>query len=160
GFGDIFLFDPESGKKLRKFLGHAGEIWALAPSPSGRYLLSASNDHTLRIWQPDQEEPFLSLFFAGNEWIAWTPRGYYAASPGGEKLMGWHINNGLDKMALFWPAAFFHSSFYRPDVLKRIFVTGNLDKALEQADKERARPAPRFEPEQVLPPQVAITAPG
>jgi hypothetical protein len=159
GNGDVALFDLATGKGLLSFQGHVGEMWALAPSPDGRFLLSASNDHTLRLWKLDQEEPLLSLFFAGNEWIAWTPRGYYAASPGGEKLLGWHVNNGPDKMATFWPAAFFHSSFYRPDVIKRLLATGNLDQALEQADKERTKPAPRFEPEQVTPPQVVITAP-
>src|SRR5262249_20397086 len=43
--------------------------------------------------------PLLSLYSAGDDWIAWTPEGYYAASPGGEKLIGWQVNNGRDQMA-------------------------------------------------------------
>ena len=26
--------------------------------------------------------------------LAWTPSGYYMASPGGEDLIGWHVNRG------------------------------------------------------------------
>jgi hypothetical protein len=26
--------------------------------------------------------------------VAWTPGSYYAASPGGEDLIGWHVNRG------------------------------------------------------------------
>ena len=48
GNGQVFLFNVETGKLEREFKGHVGEVWDVAPSPDGRYLLSASNDHTLR----------------------------------------------------------------------------------------------------------------
>ena len=69
---------------------------------------------TLRIWDPNRDQPLLNLFFAGSEWIAWTPEGYYACSPGGEGLMGWHLDNGPDKLGTFAPAAQFREKFYRP----------------------------------------------
>ena len=128
--GQLSLFSLQTGHLQREFQGHVGEVWAIAPSPDGHYVLSASNDHTLRIWQPDQDEPLLSLFFARDDWIAWTPEGYYAASPGGERLMGWQVNNGVDKMATFHAAAQFRKSFYRPDVIKLLLKTGSVEKAL------------------------------
>ena len=124
----LYLFDTRSGKQVRKFLGHTGVVWAVAPSPDGRLLLSASMDQTLRVWDPDRDEPLLSLFFAGDEWIAWTPEGYYAASPGGEKLMGWHVNNGPDQMATFYRASQFRKSLYRPDVVKLIPTTLSIER--------------------------------
>ena len=114
------------------------EITAVAPSLNGRLLLSATTDQTLRIWNeidssnPDNSnygELILSLFFAGDEWIAWTPKGYYAASSGGEQLTGWHINNGRDAMASYYPASQFRKTLYRPDVIKRLLDTGSLRKA-------------------------------
>ena len=155
----LYLFDTRSGTQVRNFQGHTGTVWAVAPSPDDRYLLSASNDQTLRIWVPDRDEPLLSLFFAGDDWIAWTPEGYYAASPGGEKLMGWHVNDGPDQMATFYPAAKFRKSLYRPDVIKLLLTTGSLARALEVADQARGTATERVEVAEVLPPKVEITAP-
>ena len=56
-------------------------------------------------------------------WILWTPSGYYDASPGGEDLIGWHLNNGPDKAADFFPASRFRSTYYRPDVIDRVLKT-------------------------------------
>jgi WD40 repeat protein len=156
----LFVVDALAGKILHPFRGHTGTVWAIAPSPDGRYLLSASDDQTLRIWDPDKYEPLLSLFFAGDEWVAWTPEGYYAASPGGERLMGWHVNNGAERMASFFPAAQFRKSLYRPDLIKLVLRSGGTERALEQIAQEHGRPSQATRVEQVLPPKVVITSPG
>ncbi len=109
---------------------------------------------------PKDIEPLLSCFFAGDDWIAWTPEGYYAASPGGEKLMGWHVNNGREQMASFYPASQFRSTLYRPDVIKLLLKTGSVERALEEADKARGRMTVKTDASQVLPPQVRIIAVG
>jgi WD40 repeat protein len=76
----LYLVDLKANKILRTFVGHAGIVLAVAPAPDDRYFVTGSTDQTLRIWDPDQTEPELSVFAAGTEWIAWTPEGYYAAS--------------------------------------------------------------------------------
>jgi dipeptidyl aminopeptidase/acylaminoacyl peptidase len=156
----LYLFETRTGKRLREFQGHTGTVWAVAPSPDNRYLLSASDDQTLRIWRPDRDEPLLSLFFAGDDWIAWTAEGYYACSAGGEKLMGWRVSNGKEKMASFHPAARFRASLYRPDVIKLLLKTGSVEKALAAADKPRGKMSALVGVPAVLPPRVVITAPG
>ena len=150
----LYLFDPRTGAKLREFQGHTSPVWAVVSSPDGRYLLSASWDQTLRIWDPARDTPVLSLFFAGDDWIAWTPEGYYAASPGGENLMGWHLSNGPDKVATFAPASQFHKTLYRPDVIKLLLGTGSVAAALERLN-EQVKPIA-----DVIPPAVIITSPG
>ncbi|MBV8268120.1 MAG: caspase family protein, partial [Planctomycetaceae bacterium] len=155
----LYLFDARTGAMIREFRGHTGVVWAVAPSPNERFLLSASGDQTLRIWDPDRDEPLLSLFVAGDDWIAWTPEGYYAASPGGEKLMGWHVNDGPDRIATFYPAAKLRKSLYRPDVIKLLLTAGSLARALEVADRARGQATERVEVAAVLPPKVEITAP-
>ncbi len=154
------LYEAHTGKELRTFQGHTGEIWGISPSPDGRYLLSAANDMTLRVWDQDRDEPLLSCFFAGDDWIVWTPEGYYAASPGGEKLMGWHVNNGREQMAAFYPASQFRSTLYRPDVIKLLLKTGSVERALEVADTTRGRMTEKTEVADVLPPIVKITSPS
>src|SRR5262249_28340867 len=120
---NLFLMDTASGKKLCVFNhGHLGGVTALAVSKDGKYLLSASADLTVRVWslaaaKEAVEEaaakgatdlpgvrPLLSLFTAGSDWIAWTPEGYYAASPDGDRYVGWLIGHGNDKFATFYPA--------------------------------------------------------
>jgi WD40 repeat protein len=130
----LCLFDARTGAAIREFVGHTSEVWAVAPSPDGRFLLSASDDQTLRIWNPDRAEPLVSLFFAGDDWIAWTPEGYYAASRGGENLMGWQISNGLEQLGTFVPASQFHKSLYRPDVIKLLLSS--------QTTQLRSNPSP------------------
>jgi WD40 repeat protein len=155
----LWLFDTRSGKPLRSYQGHSGEVWAVAPAPDNRFFVSASLDQTLRIWRLDRDEPLLSLFFAGHDWIAWTPEGYYAASPGGEQLMGWQVSNGPDRMASYYPASQFRKTLYRPDVIKRLLEAGSVDKALALSDKERGQRTEKTDVAGVLPPKVAITSP-
>jgi WD40 repeat protein len=149
----LYLFDARTGAKAREFRGHTGSVWAVAPSPDGRLLLSASGDQTLRVWDPDRDGPLLSFFFAGDDWVAWSPEGYYAASPGGEGLMGWQLDNGPEQVGTFVRAEQFHKSLYRPEVIKLAAVTGSVALALERL-KEPARSVP-----EVIPPFVVITSP-
>ncbi|MGO8899143.1 MAG: caspase family protein [Isosphaeraceae bacterium] len=108
---------------------------------------------------PQASTPFLSIFVAGDEWVAWSPAGYYAASPGGEQLMGWHVNNGPDEMASYYPASQFRKTLYRPDVIKRLLGTGNLTKALAAADAASGQNTREIDVAEVLPPKVAIITP-
>ena len=149
----LYIFDARTGAKIREFRGHTSVVWAVAPSPDGRYLLSASDDQTVRIWAPDRDEPLLSLFVAGDDWIAWTPEGYYAAGPGGENLMGWQVGNGPEQVGNFVAASQFRKSLYRPDVIKLALKTGSVASALERLNE------PLKVVKEVLPPLVVITSP-
>lgn len=153
------IFKPGS-EESRLFVPHAGTIWAIAPSPDGRSVASVSADQTLRITKVEDGKPLLTLFVLGNEWIAWAPEGYYAASPGGERLMGWLVNNGPDRLGSFYPASQFRASLYRPDVIKRLLTEGSVAKTLAAADKELGREkSVVVEVDEVLPPLVTLTAP-
>jgi len=154
----ISIFDIKLEKRLHRLVGHTDVILAVSPSPDGRFLLSASKDQTLRIWSLDQGGLLLSLFFGGDDWIAWTPQGYYAASPTGEQLVGWHVNNGLNAMASYYPASQFRKTLHRPDVIKRLLKAGSLSKALAEADTARGEASRPTQVAQVLPPKVTITA--
>jgi WD40 repeat protein len=160
---NVSLFDARTGKRVRVLAQHLGPVFALAPSPNGKYLVTGSTDETIRIWDPRQTEPLLSVFAVGSEWVAWTPEGYYAASPGGERLMGWHVNNGTEALASFYPASRFRASLYRPDVIQRLLsdgIDGNVKKALEAADKARGQSrSEATEVADVLPPSVTLAAP-
>jgi WD40 repeat protein len=155
----LHLWDTRTGKSARRYEGPPTAVLAVAGSPDGRYLLAAHANQSLTVYAVNQSAPLLSLFVAGPEWVAWTPEGYYAASPGGERLMGWQVNNGPDRLATFYPASQFRARLYRPDVISRVLDAGTVAKALELADKERGQKTEAVELKQVLPPEVTITAP-
>jgi WD40 repeat protein len=158
-YSGAYLFDVNTGLVQREMSERGEELWGLAPSPNSKYVLTAGNDQVMRVWNLDEGEMVVALFVAGDEWIAWTPQGYYAASLGGESLMGWHINRGPESLADFYPAAQFHKSLYRPDVIRRLIETGDLTKAVELADRERNEQSNVIRVADVLPADVKITQP-
>ncbi len=107
--GQLWLYGLD-GQKRARFVGHTGEIKALAVSADGQWAVSGAVDQTLRLWSltgiPNDTDktadiaPALSLFPALNgEWIAWTPEGYFAASPQGNTLIGYSVNhNTVDRI--------------------------------------------------------------
>jgi WD40 repeat protein len=157
----LFAFDAATGQRLDKgkFASAVG-INALALSPDDRYLLTSCGDQTLRIYSVETGAVLLSLFTAENEWVAWTPEGYYACSPGGERLMGWYVGNGPDALGTFFPAGQFKASLYRPDVLGRLLRAGSLKDALAEAGNGKdGAAAAAVEVAEVLPPEVQLAAP-
>ena len=74
--------------------------------------------------------------------------------------MGWQVNNGLEQLGTFHPAAQFHKAFYRPDVIRRVLTEGSVAKALEAADKESGATTEAVDVAQALPPEVTILSPA
>ncbi len=167
----LTLHDPTSGKQLREFTGHTGGIWSVAVSADGRLLVSGSSDQTFRLWNIATGELLLSVFAsyeAGGkvgEWVAWTPAGYYKASPGGDKLIGWHVNRGPDKAADFVAAWQMRKLFEKPEIVELIPATLSVKGAVEQYAKDpghrREEPLKIQEDlERLRPPSVAISEPS
>ena len=166
----LYLFDTvRGGAPTQTLIGHTSQVWAVAPSPDGRYLLSAGADQTLRVWPLGKAgkeiDPLLSVFVAGDEWIAWTPEGYYAASPGGERLMGWVVNNepgadGLDVAPTFHPAERFRDRLYQPEIIKRLLEAGGVEKAIAAAEKATGKKITATKVADILPPKARILQPA
>jgi len=139
--GTITSYNPQTGKKLHKFIGHTGDVWGVAPSPDSRFLVSGSGDQTVRLWEIDTGKCLLTIFQGTDkEWVAWTPEGYYTSSLKGDKYVGWHINRGEDKSALFYPASRFAKQFYSPKIAAKYLETpGDIDEAIRLANLESPR---------------------
>jgi WD40 repeat protein len=153
----LYLFNTETGQVIYNLPGHFDAVLALAPSVNQRYLLSGSIDHTLEIWNIEKYEHLASLFFAGNEWIAWTPQGYYAASVGGESLMGWHVNQGPDQVGQYFPASRFHTTHYRPDIIRQLLDSRSVSQAVIAANSHRDEQERQSVIALTPPPEVTLT---
>ncbi|KAK4459108.1 WD40-repeat-containing domain protein [Cladorrhinum samala] len=55
----IKYWDGDKFEQIQRIDGHFGEIWALAVSHSGRVLVSASHDKSIRVWEESDEQIFL-----------------------------------------------------------------------------------------------------
>ena len=161
---EIYDISGSQPRLERSLVGHDSAIGFVAVSGDGRYLASASADQTVSIWtlkkddlkkQDTAESPLLSVFHSTDgEWVTWTPFGYYNASPGGDRLIGWQVNKGPGQQADFYDARTFRSAYYRPDIMSRLLATGSVKKAAEAADEAR-KPAPR-----ILPPEISAVTPA
>ncbi len=114
---------------LRAYRSDGGELWQRAIpgaawgvniSGNGKLVAAAYGDGTIRWHRLSDGEELLALFVHAKDrrYIAWTPKGYYAASPDAEDLIGWHVNRGFDTAPDFYPASTFASTFNRPDTVK------------------------------------------
>jgi WD40 repeat protein len=153
------LYDDE-GIQIREFVGHIGEVTAVSISEDGRILASASTDQTIKLWNLNTGECLATLFVASDhEWICWTPQGYYAASAGGEQYIGWHLNQGREKAAEYYPVSIFRKKFHHPELVKRTIVLGSFKQALEAINAESRQEIKETTVTDVLPPRVEWITP-
>lgn len=100
--------------------------WAVNISADQRYVVAALGDGTIRWYELNTGKERLAFYlhpdiYQGKErWIAWTPDGFYATSgEDAEALVGFHINQGLDKASRFVDASQLREVFAREDLVAK-----------------------------------------
>jgi WD40 repeat protein len=138
-------------------------VWAVNLAADDRLVIAALQDGTIR-WYRSEDGAELLAFYPHSDrkrWVAWTPLGHYAASPGAEDLIQWQINRGLDQEPTTYSASRFRDQFYRPDVIERVLDTLDPKKALEAADDAAGRTRTLIKSiAETTPPRVAIVDPA
>ena len=155
----LYLFDA-AGKVIWRVPLHTP---ALVVNTNGKVAAAGLADGTIRWYRLADGKEILALFPHPDRkrWVLWTPSGYYDASPGGEDFIGWHVNNGKDQAADFFPASRFRSTYHRPHVLDRVLKTLDEASALQQANEASGRKqAVEASVREKLPPVVAISSPA
>ena len=113
----------------------AGWSWGVTTTRDGSAVIGAFGDGTIRWFRASDGAVLLSLFITrdAKRWIAWTPGGYYAASPEGETLAGWQVDKADQETPDYFPIAAFRAQFNKPAVLKAILRTLDEGKAAQEA---------------------------
>jgi WD40 repeat protein len=134
--------------------------WSVNISQNGQIALAALSDGTIRWYRVTDGKEILAYFPHGNgqDWIAWTPDGYYTSSVYGDNYVGWHLNRGKDLAPDFYRAVQFDRILYRPDVVADTFRlalaprTRGLDSPVSDADFQIAKLR------EIAPPRLRLSA--
>jgi RNA polymerase sigma factor (sigma-70 family) len=99
----IKLWDVRTGKQLRELFGYLKKTQAITFSADGKFLISGGSYGTTNAWEVATGRHIVTLFtFPGtqkgtdaDDWLTYSPNGYYDGSPGVERYLGWRVGDEL-----------------------------------------------------------------
>ncbi|MFZ0548063.1 MAG: protein kinase, partial [Candidatus Promineifilaceae bacterium] len=85
----VWLYDIANLEPITLLEGHIAPVRAVAWSPDGHLLASASDDSSIKIWDVDsnQEIHMLTGHHGSVKTVVWSPDGHYLASGGEDNLV-------------------------------------------------------------------------
>jgi WD40 repeat protein len=108
-----------------------GGVWAVNITGDNRLVVAAYGDGTIRWHRMTDGVELLAFRPMPDQinWVAWTPEGFYAATPGAYGFLRWHVNHGWDAPAEAIPVEDIPGSF-RPAVLPLVLQELETPRAL------------------------------
>jgi WD40 repeat protein len=139
------------------------EVWGVNLAQEGKLVIAAYGDGTIRWHRSSDGEELLALFVHAKDeerrWVAWTPKGYYLASPGAESLIGWHVNRSWNEAADWFSVGQFREQFNRPDIVQLVLSSLDEEKAIKEANARSGLKRANENIREVAPPTVVILQP-
>ena len=117
-----------------------GTVWGVNISGDGRLVVAAYGDGTIRWHRMDDGRELLALFVLADKqnWVAWTPEGFYGATAGAFGVLQWQVNRGFDAAADTVPV-YAIPKLRRPEALALVLQELETARALGIADMKAAR---------------------
>jgi hypothetical protein len=108
------------------------EVRAINAGDDGRWIVAAMADGTVRWWRGRDGVHQLTLWVDGEgRWVVWTPGGYFDASAGADRLVGWALASASSAAMDFYSLNRFRERFNRPDVIDAVLETQDEQAAFE-----------------------------
>jgi len=126
------LISAEEKSVTGILVGHIAPVSSLSCSPSGKYLASASEDRTIRIWRltDNKCEMVLSGHLEPVWSVAYSPDGKYLASGSDDNTVRiWNTNDGACIKILTGHTKYVVSVAFSPD--GKYVASGSMDKSVK-----------------------------
>jgi len=101
--GTVILWDVESGRELRTFVGHAGTVESVSFSPDGKTLATGSDDNTIRLWDVESGQELRTLQERTDvvKSVSFSPDGKtLATGSGNNTIRVWDVESGQELRTL------------------------------------------------------------
>ena len=122
---------------------NADEVRSVNITGDDRMIVTGMSDGTLRWWRASDGRLLMSLLATRDgRWVAWTPEGYFDASAGADRLVGWTVNRPGAPTADHFSLNRFRDRFNRPDLIDRVLETATPVAALDPSTVLRVARAP------------------
>ena len=98
-------------------------VWGVVLAEKSRLIVAALADGTLRWYRQGDGEEVCALFVPApyEQWILWTPEGFYDSTLARDLVLGWRISEGRSEGAEFFSMACFGRRFFSPLAIDRLF---------------------------------------
>ncbi|HEY9283873.1 MAG TPA: caspase family protein, partial [Pyrinomonadaceae bacterium] len=141
--GRVNAFEVASWRELYSRATHTGRINGAAYAPGGRWLATASEDGSVRLWDAAAGElaaTLVSIFETG-DWLVVAPDGLFDGSPEAWDQILWRFEN---RTTYVRPVEVFFNEFYHPGLLAEILAGKGPRAEKEIALRDRRQPRVRL----------------
>ncbi len=119
--GRVSSYDAATFAEIYARDSHTGDINGAAFSRGGRWLVTASEDGSLRLWEAESGELAATLvsMFETNDWLVASPDGLFDGSPEAWDKILWRFAGRTTEVR---PVEIYFNEFYRPGLLADILA--------------------------------------
>lgn len=126
---DITICNSKTGKRAGHMLEHDSEVVYFTYSPNGKYILSASKDGTMSIWDSETRSLLCdSLNSDGVNYVAFSPDGCFFAAASYESIIIWDFKTRKQMGSLKGHTSSVESVSYSHD--GKYLVSASCDKTI------------------------------